>query len=301
MHLRRPTTEQPHYGEHLGDVEYWSPYVAAVLERHDLPADRIEAPFIGTFPTFLAGDVVVKLFADTFDGARSFAAERAMCELVRSAPGIPAPELLGSGQLFDPGDRWHWHWPYLITERIAGTAIREASATAPIAGQLGAAVAQLHRLTPPAVVAARDLLPSLRSEATPRQCSYGMPDHLALQIPDYLAGASTERVLVHADLTADHAFVDSTGLVGIIDWGDAIAADPWYELVAIHFDCLRADSALFAEFLEGYGWSDAPEFPQQALRGVLEFQLDVISTIAKLVDLNSIATLDELAHQLFSR
>jgi hypothetical protein len=37
MHLPTPITEQPHYGAHLGDVDYWSAYVGEVLDRHALP------------------------------------------------------------------------------------------------------------------------------------------------------------------------------------------------------------------------------------------------------------------------
>jgi hygromycin-B 7''-O-kinase len=299
----RPITTQPHYGEHLGDVGYWSRYVVAALDRHGLPHASIEAPFVGSCPTFLADQVVVKLFPDTFDGGDSFAAEKAMHDLLATAPTIPAPRLVAAGQLFERGA---WHWPYLITERLAGTAIRDLPATLgsiePLAAtQLGEALAHLHTLPPPPTVASRDPLPALREGAAERQRGFGLPDHLADAVPDFLRDASGQRVLLHADLTADHVFVDSRGMTGIIDWGDAITADPWYELVAVRFDALRGDPDLFTRFLDGYGWPSSPDFATRALQGVLEFQFDAITTIAGVVDLERVPTLPDLADELFGR
>jgi hypothetical protein len=48
----------------LGDIDFWGPYLAEILRRHDL-ADAGRQPVAGfnaTYPTFLCGDVVVKLF-----------------------------------------------------------------------------------------------------------------------------------------------------------------------------------------------------------------------------------------------
>ena len=36
--------------------------------------------------------------------------------------------------------------------------------------------------------------------------------------------------LCHGDLKANHIFVDGERLVGVIDWGDAVVADPFWEL-----------------------------------------------------------------------
>ena len=52
------------YVSRLRDVDFWWPYVAGILARHDL-ADAGREPVAGfnaTYPTFLCGDVVVKLF-----------------------------------------------------------------------------------------------------------------------------------------------------------------------------------------------------------------------------------------------
>lgn len=302
MQLPTPITDQPHYGEHLGDVAYWSAYVIEALDRHKLASSTIEAPFVGTFPTFLAGDVVVKLFGDTFDGARSFTTEKAMCELLDTVPQIPTPGLIASGHLFDLAGSWSW--PYLITERLRTAPLRDApnSSSLPVAAEeLGRAMRQLHALPAPPTVVSRDLVPGLRAEAPSRLRRFGLPDHLVEQVADFLAGAPTERVLVHADLTADHLFIGASGLAGIIDWGDAIVADPWYELVAVRFDALQGEPDLFHAVLESYGWPDTDDFSIRALQGVLEFQFDAISTIATMIDLEKAVTLQELAERLFNR
>lgn len=52
------------YVSRRGDVGFWWPYLAEILERHGL-ADAEREPVAGfnaTYPTFLYGDVVVKLF-----------------------------------------------------------------------------------------------------------------------------------------------------------------------------------------------------------------------------------------------
>jgi len=71
---------------HLGDPKYWGPYVTQVLLRHELPTAPLESPFVGTFPTFLAGDLVVKLFGEAFDGTASHG-------VVSSMPARTEPRL----------------------------------------------------------------------------------------------------------------------------------------------------------------------------------------------------------------
>jgi hygromycin-B 7''-O-kinase len=263
--LDRPRVDQPRYGTHLGDVDYWSPYVACVLSRHGVAAKEVEAPFVGTFPTFLAGDVVVKMFGPTFDGPATHAAELGMHRLLSVHPAIPAPALIADGWLFDDEPRW----PYLITTRLPGVAIREVARGRfdyrAVAHTLGAATGRLHQLPAPTAVAERDVLPVSRADARERLRRFGLPDHLAEQVPDYLADALPPDTLVHADITADHVFVSGGELVGVIDWGDAIVADPYYELVAVYFDAFDGERRLLTEFLDGYGWDRGDDFPRRAL------------------------------------
>src|SRR5262249_49346079 len=261
-------------------------YVAVVLARHHLPASELEAPFAGTFPVFLAGEVVVKLFGPAFDGTESHAAELAMHRLLAGHPEVPAPGLIACGCLFDDEPRW----PYLVPWRLRGVAIREAGLDycESVAAQLGEAVGRLHQLPAPGAVAGRDVLRQMRAGAAERLRRFGLPGHLAEQVPGYLAGALPATSLVHPAITPDPAFPDGAGLVGLIDWGDAIIADPYYELVAVYFDAFGGRRPLLTEFLRGYGWDRADDFGRRALQGVLEFQFDAISRISEMVDLTEL-------------
>ena len=270
-----------------------------MLDREGLPRAELESPFVGTFPTFLVGGLVVKLFGETFDGGDAFAAELAMGDLLAGVPEVPAPAVVASGRLFEDGDGWSW--PYLIMERLTARAVRDVPSLRSVrrvAEQLGPALARLHTLPAPPVIAQRDPLPRLRADSPARLRDFGLPAHLAEQVPTFLADARAERVLVHADLTADHVFVDDDGLVGIIDWADAITADPWYELVALRFDALRGDPTLFASLLDCYDWPRTDDFGIRTLQGVLEFQFDAITAIAGTVDLDRLPTLHHLADHL---
>ena len=300
MSLDRPTDAQPHYGEHLGDVEYWAPFVREILGRHSLPTGHVEPPYVGTFPTFLVGDLVVKVFGTAFDGDESSQVEIAMHALLDSQPDIPAPSVVAAGQLFDT----HPTWPYLVTERVRGRAIREVqldeSLGEQVAAALGAIVRRLHELTPPATVDERGLLDNLRAEAPTRLRRFGLPDHLVQQVPDFLADAETPTILVHGDITADHVFVDDQGLTAVIDWGDALVADRAYELPAIYLDAFRGDRRLLATFIDAADWP-RDNLARRGLQGILEIQFNAVNAIAERIDLAHVRTLDELAERLFAR
>lgn len=272
----------------------------AALDDADLSISSLECGEVGTFPTFLVGDLVVKLFGPGFDGPASFRAERAMQELLAGHPEIPAPGLVAAGQLWEDEPQW----PYLITERLAGTPIRDLDLPdetgVDIAAQLGTAISHLHRLDPPDAVAARDLLPSLRATAATRAAGIGLPQRLVAQVPGFLADALESDTLVHADLTADHVFILDGRLEAIIDWGDALVADPYYELVAA-WNGLGQDEGRLDAFLAAYGWERANDFPKRLLQAILEFQFNAVGGLAELVDLDSVGSLDELAIHLFGR
>lgn len=297
--LSRPREDQPHYGAHLGDVAHWEPYVLCALRLHGLPTEPAEAPVAGTFPTFLVGDLVVKLFGETFDGQASHSVELEVYTLLADHPEIRAPKLVATGCLFGAAPRW----PYLVTTRLPGAAMRDLdsfdSDAGVVAGEMGQMTAALHKLTAPPAVRDRDLLPTVRSTAVARLRSYGMPHRLLEEVPAYLSDALPASTLVHADLTADHVFLENGRLVGIIDWGDALFADPYYELIALYLDLFRCRPPLLDAFLDAYGWDRADDFARRSLQALLGFQFNAITGVRALVDLDRIATLDELAGRLF--
>jgi hygromycin-B 7''-O-kinase len=301
------------YAARLGDAAFWGPYVHEVLRRHDLPVEQPVAGAGGTFPTFLVGRYVVKLFTPNlakpfgtlFDGTLCHQVELAVFRVLAGQPSIPGPALVAEGRLFgaetgeQPGT--DLPWSYLVTTRLGGVPWREARLSieerARLAHRLGAVVRQVHALPPPTdPLWARDWVAEYRAGCVERHRQWGtLPAHLIGQIDAYLIGLRSDRRLVHADLHADHIFVQDGRLVGIIDWGDALVADPYYELPAMHLGTFGADKHLLAAFLEGYGWPPDPDFARRAMSMTLLHEFDVMDGVARRVDLQAIATLEELA------
>lgn len=295
----------------LVDVDFWWPYLAEILERHDLAGAGREpvAGFNATSPTFLYGDIVVKLFGYSRAWRTSHAAERATQRLLATDTEIAAPRLLGEGRLFDDDDA---PWPYLITTRMPGVASFRAELSAEqrhsVAAELGRQVRRVHALRPSGVATDADW-PALDVAAAAARSS--LPPHLSAQIDDYLTRLRPfDRVFVHGDLAAMHVFVEGGRLTGIIDWGDAVVTDRHYELIQVYRDMFRLDKALLRVFLEASDWPLGEDFPRQALGlslyrqavGLVQHHtMDVFEPIAALLPLPDIATLDDLATELFAQ
>ncbi|GAA2689801.1 phosphotransferase family protein [Streptomyces lunalinharesii] len=294
----------------LNDVAVWEPYVTAILSRHDMVGAGKEpvAGFNTTYPTFLYGDVVVKLFGNIRAWREGFAAERAALALVAGDPEIAAPRLLASGYLFEDDDA---SWPYLVTTRIAGVPLRHAELSRQehlsVAAQLGEQVRRVHALghrgaATPADWPAVDVVGAARNSS--------LPPHLVEQVDGYLTRlAPLDEVFVHGDLVANHIYVVDGRITGIIDWGDALVTDRHYELGQVHRDTFGCDQALLRVFLDAANWPDCADFPRQALGSALYRQalglaqhhgFDLFRPIAARYPLRDITTLDELASELFA-
>ena len=298
------------YVSRLGDPGLWGPCLSRILDRHGLTrsAAEPEAGFNPTYPTFLHGDVVVKLFGYVGGWRRSHAAEQAALALVASDPQIAAPRLLAEGRLFDDAEA---PWPYLVTSRIAGVASRRADLSAEqrhsLARDLGRQVRQVHALDPSGMVKHVDWQ---HLDVAAGAESSSLPPHLVAHIGDYLARLEPfDRVFVHGDLVAGHVFVENGCLAGIIDWGDAMATDRHYEIIQIHRDLFGCDKSLLRAFLDASDWPVDETFARQALGLALHRQaiglaqhhtMDVFEPVAALFPLRDIATLDDLATELFA-
>jgi len=105
-----------------------------------------------------------------------------------------------------------------------------------------------------------------------------------------------------------HPFVLDGHLSGIIDWGDAMAADPLVELGKVHLDVFEGDKGLLRIFLDAYGWPLDSEFPRRCLATALRRHAqilgqhgggDVFYRVPELIAGKQIDSLDELAVELF--
>jgi len=297
------------YRARLTDADRWWPFLSEILARHDLLDARIEPVpgFNATWPTFVYGDAVVKLFGYLDGWRRAFTAERAALALVAGAPEIVAPRLIGEGQTFDGPQAW----PFLLTSRVTGRATepdRPPDRLWPaIATELGRQVRRIQALEPSGVATPADWPEADVAAAALRS---SLPRRLAEQAAAYVDRLPpSEEVVVHGDLVAMHVFVEDGHVTGLIDWADALVTDRHYELAQLFRDTFACDSGLFRTFLDASDWPIAPDFPQlvmghalrrQALMHAQHTSGDVFMPIAAKYPLDEIATLDELADELFA-
>ncbi|WP_312116343.1 phosphotransferase family protein [Brevibacillus reuszeri] len=311
-HLSGPPTfsSLQEYISRKDDIHFWWPYVAAILERHGLEKKDQEllAGLGGTYPTFLYGDVVVKLFGYMQSSEKSFEAERAAKLLLATDREIAVPRLVGEGRLFEDD---HNPWSYLITTRMPGVTWQYAELSTEqklrVAHELGCQMRRVHALSPSGIVTHDDWS---GMDVTRAIANSSLPAHLVAQVNEYLAGlGSFDPVFVHGDVMFRHVFVENGHLSGIIDWGDAMVTDRHYEFAKLHLDLFNCDKSLLRAFLAASDWPMTKDFAKKAMgmalyrlaHGLMQhYAMDVFYTLPTLLPLQDIATLDELANELFA-
>jgi aminoglycoside phosphotransferase (APT) family kinase protein len=108
--------------------------------------------------------------------------------------------------------------------------------------------------------------------------------------------------VLHCDLTADHILGHFEGerwqSTGIIDYGDAMAGDRIYELVALHIGLFHSNRRLLRAFLGAYGFDEAlrRDFVRRAMSMTLLHEFDVLSGVFSTVsDAARVESLADLA------
>ncbi len=315
------------YRHSFMDAGLWRPYVREVCHRHALiPCALIRPGLAGTYPTFVVGERwVVKFFGRLFDGELCFETERLMVDLLKSQQDIPSPTLIASGHLSP--EAVGWRWPYLIFEFIPGISIGKVygqvsiEARLRLARELGDYTRRLHSLAIPegsifsrTWESYRNFLEKQRANCAQAQQSWGtLPPRLVEQIDAYLlpvgelVDLSLPAHLIHADLTRDHILgrVDGDRWVtlGIIDYGDAIVGNLYYELVALHLDLFDCDKRLLRAYLEAYGLRAAQyaSLPARAMSLTLLHCFDVLVGVFgnRRTQIDQFETLEQLAAALW--
>ena len=296
------------YRSRIADVGFWRPYISRILKRHDLSGMErgVMAGHNATYPTFLCGDVVVKLFGHFPPWRKSHAAECSALHLVANDPKIAAPQLLASGSIFRDSDM---PWPYLVTGRMPGVQcwraeLSTAQLTA-LAVDLGRQIRRVHALQPIRVMPQAELPVA---DIVAAACRSSFPRHLIPGIRRYLARLRPfDHVLVHSDLVDSHIYVEGGCLSGIIDWGDAAVIDRHYELAKLFFDTFRCDKELLGVFLAASEWPVGGDFAHRTLALALHRQavgfaqhhtFDVFHRLPSPLRRQEIGTLDDLAAEL---
>ncbi len=301
-------TSDRDYAARLSDVDFWFPLIEKILRRHGF-LDASETPCAGTggtYPTFIVGNRVIKLFGHLPLWKQSLGAEHAAHKLIATDPEILAPTLLAEGALFADGS-----WPYLVTTRMEGTpwhdlSLSPAQETA-IAGQLGAQIKRVHALPLPQDFSPNH--PTIKEIIASARASL-FPAHLIDLVEGFFAAPEKpDNVFVHGDIFTRHVFVKNNRLTGIIDWGDARIADRHFELAKIHLNLFAGDKTLLRGFLDAANWPVGKDFARRCLKQALRqnaigqklhLSNDTFFLLPEILPLEKIRTLEELADQLFA-
>jgi hygromycin-B 7''-O-kinase len=318
--LHRPVLDSDaEYALRLGDQAFWEPYARRALERAGLPTPSSMwiAQEVGTYPTLLTDTgLVVKLFGQRYYGPESHAAERDAYRVLAGYP-LPAPGLVAAGALFSDADGWPW--PFLVVTQVHGVSYASQQASLSpsdrllVARELGGFLRQLHALPLVGMDALRPdwdrclaLLARRRRDAPADYRRWGiLPPHLVDQLdgwlPDPLALVDTRRPprFLHGDIHSQHVFLDPVthALSAVIDFTDALAGDPRYDLVALHFGTFRTDKALLIACLDGCGWPvPDDDWPRQMLAFTLLHDFNMLTPN---MDLARYRALDDLADAIW--
>ena len=166
---------------------------------------------------------------------------------------------------------------YDYIEGVPARALGRA-ARASLAREVGAALTALHAipveearaLGVPEVDLGEELYRPMIEACAPHLGPRGRA-WLERRFAEFIEGggsAGAPRVLVHGDLGCGHLLADSSGrLAGIIDWGDALTADPAYDLAALLANCPRGFAERVIDAYEGPAKGD-PDMRRRAQIGL---------------------------------
>jgi hypothetical protein len=301
------------YRKHFMDAALWRPFVSGVCRENGWTCTQVRPGLAGTFPTFLVDDRrVVKFFGPLFDGPACFRVEQEAAGIVARLD-LPTARLLAAGALTEAPQ-----WSYLVFEYVPGVSIGAVydrlspEARLALARQMGGWVKQMHRAALPdgSQLPALDLARMQRwFQARWPEGQKNWPAQLAREVPQYLeknAGfiQSDASHFIHADLTQDHLLGellnDGWQTRALIDFGDALRGNLYYDLAALQLDLFDCDRRLLRIFLESYGWQPDPDFVPRAMTTSLLHQFDVYGHLfAWKPDLAAADTLEQLSHTLW--
>ncbi len=303
------------YRQSFMDVTLWRPFVEHVCRGFGSACNLVRPGVVGTFPTFIVDDQrVVKFFGPLFDGETCWRVEQEAAQLMVTVSHVPVAGLLDWGTLDgEPG------WRYLVFEFIPGVSIGEVYEKIPFDDKLsmvhwlGEWLPRMHRIE----VLHETSLPRLSEELARGWFSARWPEertlwpvHLAGQVEVYLSAnvaflQAESDCFIHADLTQDHFLGRFQSgrweTLAVIDFGDAMLGNLYYELAALHLDLFDCDRRLLAAFLKAYGLPPDPDFVRKAMVTSLLHQFDVYrSLFAWKPELQETPTLEELAERLWN-
>ncbi|OBI85381.1 phosphotransferase family protein [Mycobacterium sp. 1245805.9] len=166
-----------------------------------------------------------------------------------AAAGCAAPAIIRFGRL-ETG------MSAVIMSRVKGRPITADDAAF---GEVATNLRRLHRVTMPGFgwLAEESKHPSWLSFLSAicddtRKLAPDAADAAESAIDEHATtlGAIENGVLCHGDLKAAHILVDDGRLAGVIDWGDALVGDPWFDIARFAH---RSPEPSLELLLESYG------------------------------------------------
>jgi aminoglycoside phosphotransferase (APT) family kinase protein len=212
---------------------------------------------------FRVGDLVVRVTAP--EACAEVTREAGLLRFLAARLSIPVPE----PRFADPA-RGVLAYPLLPGRPLLGRTPPAGAAT-----QLGRMLAELHAVAASAVDHQdRPTDPAAPAEphgvnpapvdlpveaADPRDWLVDLtgPAELLRVLHADRPPTSTEGVLAHADLGAEHLLAADGRLTGVVDWSDAAVTDPALDFARLYRDF---GPAFLDEALRAYGRRDAPAF-----------------------------------------
>jgi hygromycin-B 7''-O-kinase len=302
------------YRQSFMDVRLWRPFVERVCRGRGWTCNLVRPGVAGTFPTFIVEEQhVVKFFGPLFDGETCWRVEQEAANLMEAVPQVPVAMLEDSGALDEEAG-----WYYLVSEFIPGVSVGEVYGKIPYEEKLsmvrwlGEWLPSMHQIKVQDGMA----LPSLSVERVRGWFSARWPEertrwpaHLAEQLEIYLSANAAflqtgSDCFIHADLTQDHFLgqfqSERWETLAVIDFGDAMLGNLYYELAALHLDLFDCDKHLLAAFLRAYGLPPDPDFLRKTMVTSLLHQFDIyVSLFSWKPELQQARTLEELADRLW--
>jgi aminoglycoside phosphotransferase (APT) family kinase protein len=207
-----------------------------------------------------------------------------------AAAGCEAPQILAFGRIeaADPLSAF-------VMRRLAGEPIAACDATWP---EVGAHLRRLHEVKVAGFGTLADAAEDGRGGYRPAHASWSaclesicadtrrlehgsaraqqVAESLTTALDDHRAelAAIVDGSLCHGDLKPAHILVDDGRLSGVIDWGDAVLADPLWDIARFAH---RVDPGLTAALVAGYD-------PDGALADALAWRLPLYGALWMLVD-----------------
>jgi hygromycin-B 7''-O-kinase len=292
------------YRSGFTDLGLWEPYVRAVYERHaGVPCELVRGTLPGSFPTFICDDRwVIKFFGRLFEGGESFEAELQASQIASFDPALLLARVVAAGRLFESPSEWPW--PYIIFTYLPGVSIGEVYDQVSfedkdlLARHIGAYTRRLHRLPlvgshfPADWAPYASFLQAQRAACQANHAAWGaLPAAWLDQLENYILPVNElveeylQPHLIHADLTRDHVLGTFQGghwkTSGLIDFGDAMVGDLFYELVALHIDLFDCDKRLLKAFMVGYSFPSGYKrgFARRAMSLTLLFRFNVLEMV----------------------